>query len=64
MCMPQSVPNGGLLCITATDMIALAGAQADTCYKKYASMPAKGTVWCHEVSTQPLPSHVQCMSLI
>jgi tRNA (guanine26-N2/guanine27-N2)-dimethyltransferase len=35
----QGVHDGGLLCITCTDMKVLSGAHPDTCYGRYGSMP-------------------------
>eukprot|EP00040_Diaphanoeca_grandis_P030791 m.182775 g.182775 ORF g.182775 m.182775 type:complete len:606 (+) comp32132_c0_seq1:92-1909(+) len=38
----QTVENGGLLCITCTDMAVLAGNHPEACYAKYGSMPLRG----------------------
>jgi tRNA (guanine26-N2/guanine27-N2)-dimethyltransferase len=35
----QSISDGGLLCVTCTDMAVLAGVHPDTCYAKYGSVP-------------------------
>jgi tRNA (guanine26-N2/guanine27-N2)-dimethyltransferase len=35
----QSISDGGLLCVTSTDMAVLAGVHPDTCYAKYGSIP-------------------------
>ena len=35
----QAVGEGGMLCVTATDMAVLCGANPGSCYSKYASMP-------------------------
>lgn len=43
----QSVAEGGLLLVTATDMAILAGNNAESCYAKYGSVPLK-TKACHE----------------
>ncbi|XP_077460951.1 tRNA (guanine(26)-N(2))-dimethyltransferase [Stigmatopora argus] len=43
----QSVSEGGLLCITCTDMAVLAGSSGETCYSKYGSVSIK-TKYCHE----------------
>ena len=45
----QSVAEGGLLCVTATDMAVLAGNAPETCYTKYGaiSLKSKG---CHEMA--------------
>lgn len=44
----QSVQDGGLLLITATDMAVLAGNAPETCYSKYGAISLK-TKCCHEV---------------
>lgn len=38
----QTVSNGGLLCITCTDMAVLCASYPETCYAKYSSIPMKG----------------------
>lgn len=43
----QSLAEGGLLLVTATDMAILAGNNAESCYAKYGSVPLK-TKACHE----------------
>ncbi|XP_031628200.1 probable tRNA (guanine(26)-N(2))-dimethyltransferase [Contarinia nasturtii] len=43
----QSISEGGILLITATDMAILAGNNAESCYAKYGSVPLK-TKACHE----------------
>lgn len=43
----QSVAEGGLLLVTATDMAVLAGNTPESCYAKYGSIPLK-TKACHE----------------
>ncbi|KAL7747942.1 RNA methyltransferase tRNA(m5U54)methyltransferase [Sorochytrium milnesiophthora] len=46
----QAVSDGGLLCITCTDMQVLAGANfTETCFSKYGGMPLKGE-FCHEMA--------------
>lgn len=57
----QSVRDGGLLCVTCTDMAILCGSNApETCYAKYGSMPVKGK-FCHEMALriilQSIESH-------
>eukprot|EP00056_Hartaetosiga_gracilis_P003252 m.61377 g.61377 ORF g.61377 m.61377 type:complete len:552 (-) comp11386_c1_seq1:821-2476(-) len=49
----QSVRNGGLLCITCTDMAVLCGAHGDTCFAKYGAMPVKAQ-HCHEMGVRIL----------
>lgn len=45
----QSVRNGGLLCVTCTDMAVLSGNNASVCFAKYGSMPNKAH-YLHEMS--------------
>lgn len=42
------VKNGGLLCVTFTDMTVLCGNYPETTFYKYGSIPYK-TPYCHEV---------------
>lgn len=44
----QSVEDGGLLLVTATDMAVLAGNSPETCYTKYGAISLK-TKCCHEM---------------
>jgi tRNA (guanine26-N2/guanine27-N2)-dimethyltransferase len=44
----QALPNGGLLCVTFTDMPVLCGNYQETCYYKYGTISAKKP-YCHEV---------------
>ncbi|XP_069739236.1 tRNA (guanine(26)-N(2))-dimethyltransferase isoform X2 [Phaenicophaeus curvirostris] len=45
----QAVSEGGLLCVTCTDMGVLAGNSPETCYGKYGSVSLKGK-FCHEMA--------------
>ncbi|KAK3528014.1 hypothetical protein QTP86_014089 [Hemibagrus guttatus] len=45
----QAVSEGGLLCITCTDMAVMAGNSGETCYSKYASVSIKSR-YCHEMA--------------
>ncbi|XP_063062157.1 tRNA (guanine(26)-N(2))-dimethyltransferase isoform X2 [Engraulis encrasicolus] len=45
----QAVSEGGLLCITCTDMAVMAGNSGETCYSKYGSMSIK-LKSCHEMA--------------
>jgi tRNA (guanine26-N2/guanine27-N2)-dimethyltransferase len=47
----QAVTDGGLLCITCTDMISLAGNQPDSCFVKYGGVPLKSD-FCHEMAVR------------
>ncbi|EGG18504.1 putative N(2),N(2)-dimethylguanosine tRNA methyltransferase [Cavenderia fasciculata] len=49
----QSVADGGLLCVTATDAAILCGNYPETCYAKYGSVPLKGDA-CHEMAVRIL----------
>ncbi|XP_035447574.2 probable tRNA (guanine(26)-N(2))-dimethyltransferase [Spodoptera frugiperda] len=53
----QSVQDGGLLLITATDMAVLAGNAPETCYSKYGAISLK-TKCCHEVALRIM---LQCI---
>eukprot|EP00069_Balaena_mysticetus_P005495 bmy_04851T0 len=44
----QAVSEGGLLCVTCTDMAVLAGNSGETCYSKYGAMALKSRA-CHEM---------------
>lgn len=43
----QTVSNGGLLCVTCTDLAVLCAGHPETCFSKYGGLPIKGDV-CHE----------------
>ncbi|KAJ3442390.1 tRNA (guanine(26)-n(2))-dimethyltransferase [Anaeramoeba flamelloides] len=43
----QSIQNGGLLCVTCTDMTVLCGKNPTTVYNKYGALPMK-RYYCHE----------------
>uniref|UniRef100_A0A8B9KM53 tRNA (guanine(26)-N(2))-dimethyltransferase n=1 Tax=Astyanax mexicanus TaxID=7994 RepID=A0A8B9KM53_ASTMX len=45
----QAVSEGGLLCITCTDMAVMAGNSGETCYSKYGSVSLKSK-YCHELA--------------
>uniref|UniRef100_A0A3Q1H5U9 tRNA (guanine(26)-N(2))-dimethyltransferase n=1 Tax=Anabas testudineus TaxID=64144 RepID=A0A3Q1H5U9_ANATE len=45
----QAVSEGGLLCITCTDMAVMAGNSGETCYSKYGSVSIKSR-YCHEMA--------------
>lgn len=44
----QSIADGGLLCVTCTDMAVLAGNHGETCHAKYGSFPVRAN-YCHEM---------------
>ncbi|XP_074143195.1 tRNA (guanine(26)-N(2))-dimethyltransferase [Sminthopsis crassicaudata] len=45
----QAVSEGGLLCVTCTDMAVMAGNSSETCYSKYGAMSIKSKA-CHEMA--------------
>ncbi|XP_028977844.1 tRNA (guanine(26)-N(2))-dimethyltransferase isoform X2 [Esox lucius] len=45
----QAVAEGGLLCVTCTDMAVMAGNSGETCYSKYGSISIKAK-YCHEMA--------------
>ncbi|XP_078387471.1 tRNA (guanine(26)-N(2))-dimethyltransferase isoform X2 [Cetorhinus maximus] len=45
----QAVGEGGLLCVTCTDMAVMAGNSGETCYSKYGAMSLKSK-FCHEMA--------------
>ncbi|XP_012274208.1 probable tRNA (guanine(26)-N(2))-dimethyltransferase [Orussus abietinus] len=53
----QSVSDGGLLLITATDMAVLAGNSPETCYVKYGAVSLKSKA-CHEIALRILLQHI------
>eukprot|EP00004_Rigifila_ramosa_P005664 TRINITY_DN16332_c0_g1_i1.p1 TRINITY_DN16332_c0_g1~~TRINITY_DN16332_c0_g1_i1.p1 ORF type:complete len:606 (-),score=127.05 TRINITY_DN16332_c0_g1_i1:14-1792(-) len=53
----QAIANGGLLCITCTDMGVLSGTHADACWAKYGVMPTRGK-YCHELGLRILLSSI------
>ncbi|XP_032129630.1 tRNA (guanine(26)-N(2))-dimethyltransferase-like [Sapajus apella] len=52
----QAVSEGGLLCVTCTDMAVLTGKSKETCYSKYGAMALKSRA-CHEMVRGPLPAN-------
>lgn len=59
----QAVSEGGLLCVTCTDMAVMAGNSGETCYSKYGAMSIKGK-FCHEMALRiilhSLDQHANC----
>jgi len=53
----QSLADGGLLCVTATDMAVLCGNSPETCYSKYGAISLKSRN-CHEFAVRIL---LQCI---
>eukprot|EP00126_Sphaerothecum_destruens_P003028 Sdes_comp16509_c0_seq1m5825 len=54
----QVVEEGGLLCVTCTDMAVLCGVHGEACFAKYGSMPLK-TKYCHESGLRIVLSCIQ-----
>ena len=54
----QAVAEGGLLCVTATDMAVLCGNASEVCWTKYGSYPVKSKA-CHEVAIRTLLASIQ-----
>lgn len=50
----QAVENGGLLCITCTDMAALGGSHPETAYGRYASLPLQSAKYLQELALRIL----------
>ncbi|XP_037583495.1 tRNA (guanine(26)-N(2))-dimethyltransferase isoform X2 [Cebus imitator] len=59
----QAVSEGGLLCVTCTDMAVLTGKSKETCYSKYGAMALKSRA-CHEMALRivlhSLDLHANC----
>ena len=53
----QAVSDGGMLCVTATDMAVLCGNSPETCYTKYGAISLKSKC-CHEFAVRIL---LQCL---
>jgi len=53
----QSVGDGGMLCVTCTDMAVLAGNHPEACFAKYASVPLRGK-HCHEMALRIILSTI------
>eukprot|EP00592_Proboscia_alata_P016688 CAMPEP_0194401282 /NCGR_PEP_ID=MMETSP0174-20130528/127719_1 /TAXON_ID=216777 /ORGANISM="Proboscia alata, Strain PI-D3" /LENGTH=723 /DNA_ID=CAMNT_0039197965 /DNA_START=209 /DNA_END=2380 /DNA_ORIENTATION=+ len=50
----QAISNGGMLCITCTDMAVLSGAHPETCYGRYGSVPVPRARYLHESALRVL----------
>ena len=50
----QAIENGGLLCITCTDMAALGGSHPETAYGRYASLPLQSAMYLQELALRIL----------
>eukprot|EP01125_Pyxidicula_operculata_P003019 TRINITY_DN1311_c0_g1_i1.p1 TRINITY_DN1311_c0_g1~~TRINITY_DN1311_c0_g1_i1.p1 ORF type:complete len:527 (-),score=126.94 TRINITY_DN1311_c0_g1_i1:1305-2885(-) len=54
----QAVDNGGLLCVTCTDLAVLCGSHNETCFAKYNAIPVKGR-HCHEFALRIVLANIQ-----
>ncbi|KAI8812146.1 N2,N2-dimethylguanosine tRNA methyltransferase [Cladochytrium replicatum] len=55
----QCVANGGMLCVTCTDMAVLAGGQTEACFAKYGAMSIPNNPACHEMGLRILLHSLQ-----
>lgn len=55
----QSVSNGGLLCVTCTDLIVLAGGQTEANFTKYGGTNLSNTPYCHEMALRSVLNTIQ-----
>lgn len=46
----SSISDGGLLCVTCTDMICLGGRQPSSCFTKYGGISVPQSPYCHEIA--------------
>tara|TARA_B110000971_G_scaffold160959_1_gene164533 strand:+ start:3741 stop:5762 length:2022 start_codon:yes stop_codon:yes gene_type:complete len=53
----QAIGDGGLLCVTATDMAVLCGNNGEVCWTKYGSYPLRAK-YCHEQAVRVLLSSI------
>ena len=50
----QAIADGGLLCVTCTDMAALGGSHPETCYGRYAALPIQRAAYLQELALRIL----------
>ncbi|MEQ2206893.1 hypothetical protein XENOCAPTIV_004267 [Xenoophorus captivus] len=55
----QAISEGGLLCVTCTDMAVMAGNSGETCYSKYGSVSIKAK-YCHEMVSARRMRSLKC----
>jgi len=46
----QATTEGGLICVTCTDLQNLCGSNLEACYMKYGAIPVKPARYCHEMA--------------
>ncbi|DAZ98251.1 TPA: hypothetical protein N0F65_008936 [Lagenidium giganteum] len=54
----QAVANGGLLCVTCTDMAVLSGKTPEVCFSRYGSVPNKST-YLHEMALRTVLQSIE-----
>eukprot|EP01119_Soliformovum_irregulare_P012631 TRINITY_DN3292_c1_g2_i1.p1 TRINITY_DN3292_c1_g2~~TRINITY_DN3292_c1_g2_i1.p1 ORF type:complete len:579 (-),score=156.90 TRINITY_DN3292_c1_g2_i1:37-1773(-) len=55
----QSATEGGLLCITCTDLAVLAGNHPEACMAKYGATPIPSAPYCHEMALRIVLASIQ-----
>jgi len=55
----QAVRDGGLLCVTATDLPTLCGKNSENCFAKYRAMPLKVANYPHEMAIRMLLGFIE-----
>jgi tRNA (guanine26-N2/guanine27-N2)-dimethyltransferase len=55
----QAVGDGGILCVTCTDMAVLAGGQPEACWAKYGGINIPNTPFTHEMALRILLHSIQ-----
>jgi len=58
----QSIVDGGLMCITCTDMAALGGSHPETCYGRYGAFPVQRSGYLQELALRILLYHVSIIA--
>ena len=55
----QTVSDGGLLCVTCTDLAVLAGSQPESCFGKYGGINVPNSSYTHELALRILLHSIQ-----
>ncbi|KAJ3276776.1 tRNA methyltransferase 1 [Terramyces sp. JEL0728] len=58
----QAVADGGLLCVTCTDLAVLAGSQPESCWAKYGGMNIPQAPYTHELALRILLHSIQSIA--
>ncbi|KAI8915819.1 N2,N2-dimethylguanosine tRNA methyltransferase [Gorgonomyces haynaldii] len=58
----QAVSDGGLLCVTCTDMAVLAGSQPEACWAKYGGINLPNSSFTHEMALRILLHSIQTIA--